>query len=35
LDAIAKRTRNSVQSLPQAVRNIAAPETISVLVDMT
>jgi nicotinate phosphoribosyltransferase len=35
LDVIAKRTRNSVQSLPQAVRNIAAPETISVLVDMT
>ncbi len=34
LDAIAKRTRNSVQSLPQAVRNIANPETVLVKVDM-
>ena len=34
LDAIAQRTRKSVQSLPLAVRNIASPETISVLVDM-
>jgi nicotinate phosphoribosyltransferase len=34
LDAIAQRTRNSVQSLPQAVRHIANPETINVLVDM-
>ncbi len=34
LEAIAQRTRNSVQSLPQAVRHIASPETINVLVDM-
>jgi nicotinate phosphoribosyltransferase len=34
LDAIAKRSRNSVNSLPPAVRNIANPETISVIVDM-
>ncbi|BBC26286.1 nicotinate phosphoribosyltransferase [Pseudanabaena sp. ABRG5-3] len=34
LDAIAKRTRNSVQSLPQAVRNIANPATVLVKVDM-
>ncbi|MBD2189059.1 nicotinate phosphoribosyltransferase [Pseudanabaena mucicola] len=34
LTAIAKRTRNSVQSLPQAVRNITEPETIPVKVDM-
>ncbi len=34
LDAIAQRTRKSVQSLPLAVRQIANPETISVLVDM-
>ncbi|WP_055077551.1 nicotinate phosphoribosyltransferase [Pseudanabaena sp. 'Roaring Creek'] len=34
LDAIAKRTRNSVQSLPQAVRNIPNPETVPVKVDM-
>ncbi|ELS30881.1 MULTISPECIES: nicotinate phosphoribosyltransferase [Pseudanabaena] len=34
LDAIAQRTRNSVQSLPQEVRNIANPETVSVKVDM-
>ena len=34
LDAIAQRTRNSVQSLPQSVRNIANPETIPMSVDM-
>lgn len=34
VDAIAKRTRNSVQSLPHAVRNIANPETVPVKVDM-
>lgn len=34
LEAIAKRTRNSVQSLPQAVRDIAKPETIPILIDM-
>jgi nicotinate phosphoribosyltransferase len=34
LDAIAKRSRNSVNSLPPAVRNIANPETISVIVNM-
>jgi nicotinate phosphoribosyltransferase len=34
LGAIAKRTRNSVQSLPQAVRNIANPATVLVKVDM-
>ncbi len=34
LEAIAQRTRNSVQSLPQVVRNIASPETINVLIDM-
>lgn len=34
LDAIAKRTRQSVQSLPQAVRDFAEPETIPVVVDM-
>jgi nicotinate phosphoribosyltransferase len=34
LDAIAKRTRNSVKSLPQAVRSIAEPETIPVAIDM-
>jgi len=35
LNAIARRTRNSVKSLPQAVRNITTPETINVLVDVT
>ena len=34
LEAIAKRTHNSVQSLPQAVRDIAKPETIPILIDM-
>ena len=34
LEAIAKRTRNSVQSLPQTVRDIAKPETIPILIDM-
>ena len=34
LDAIAQRTRNSVQSLPQSVRNIVNPETIPMSVDM-
>jgi nicotinate phosphoribosyltransferase len=34
LDAIAKRTRQSVKSLPQEVRNIAEPETIPVAIDM-
>jgi nicotinate phosphoribosyltransferase len=34
LDVIAKRTRNSVQSLPLEVRNIINPATISVKVDM-
>ncbi|TYQ23737.1 nicotinate phosphoribosyltransferase [Pseudanabaena sp. UWO310] len=34
VDAIAKRTRNSVQSLPHAVRNIPNPETVPVKVDM-
>lgn len=34
LDAIAKRTRQSVKSLPQAVRNIAEPETIPMVIDM-
>lgn len=34
LDVIAQRTRNSVKSLPQAVRSITEPETIAVLVDM-
>jgi len=34
LDAIAQRTRNSVQSLPQSVRNIANPETIPMSVDI-
>ncbi|NUN65991.1 nicotinate phosphoribosyltransferase [Pseudanabaena biceps] len=32
LDAIAKRTRQSVKSLPQAVRNIAKPETVPVAI---
>ena len=32
LDVIAQRTRNSVKSLPQAVRSIAAPETIKVAI---
>jgi len=35
LNAIAKRTRNSVKSLPQAVRNITKPETVNVLVDVS
>ncbi len=34
LDAIAQCTRNSVQSLPESVRNITEPETINVVVDM-
>jgi len=34
LDAIAQRTRNSVKSLPQAVRNITNPDTVLVKVDM-
>ncbi len=34
LEAIAKRTRQSVKSLPQAVRNITNPETIPVAIDM-
>ena len=34
LEAIAKRTRNSVQSLPQTVRDITKPETIPILIDM-
>jgi len=34
LDAIAQRTRKSVQSLPQAVRNITNPDTVLVKVDM-
>jgi nicotinate phosphoribosyltransferase len=34
LGAIAQRTRHSVQSLPQSVRNIVNPETVPVRVDM-
>ena len=34
LDAIAKRTRQSVKSLPQAVRNVTNPETVPVAIDM-
>ncbi|PZU99300.1 MAG: nicotinate phosphoribosyltransferase [Pseudanabaena sp.] len=34
LDAIAERTRSSVESLPQAVRHIASPETIPMVVDI-
>jgi nicotinate phosphoribosyltransferase len=34
LEAIADRTRKSVQSLPQSVRNITKPETIPVAIDM-
>ncbi|OIP76658.1 MAG: nicotinate phosphoribosyltransferase [Oscillatoriales cyanobacterium CG2_30_44_21] len=34
LEAIAQRTRDSVQSLPQAVRHITNPETIPTMVDM-
>lgn len=32
LEAIAQRTRNSVKSLPQAVRSITSPETINVAI---
>ncbi len=35
LETIAQRTRNSVKSLPQAVRTIAEPETINVAIDET
>jgi nicotinate phosphoribosyltransferase len=34
LNAIAKRTRNSVKSLPQSVRNITKPETVKVTIDV-
>ena len=34
LEAIADRTRKSVQSLPQSVRNITKPETIPVAINM-
>jgi nicotinate phosphoribosyltransferase len=34
LDAISKHTRNSVQSLPQASRNIRNPEAMAVIVDI-
>jgi len=33
LDAIAQRTRNSVKSLPQAVRSITEPETVNVAIN--
>ncbi|MFZ4555769.1 MAG: nicotinate phosphoribosyltransferase [Pseudanabaena sp.] len=35
LEAIAKYTRKSVQSLPQSVRNIVEPETVPVAINMT
>jgi hypothetical protein len=34
LEAIADRTRKSVQALPQSVRNITKPETIPVAIDI-
>jgi nicotinate phosphoribosyltransferase len=34
LEAIARRTRNSVKSLPEDVRNITAPKTIPILIAM-
>jgi hypothetical protein len=34
LEAIAKHTRKSVQSLPQSVRNIVEPETVPVAINM-
>jgi nicotinate phosphoribosyltransferase len=35
INAIAKRTRNSVKSLPQSVRSISEPETVKVAIDVT